>query len=126
MEVVLLQALEDEFGVRLEDNTEVDVAKDIFKIREEVMGGDFKTVNELQRRWEARKGKEVTTGSVNLKDGVVEGEWDSVDEESEEDEDGDVDMGDAPALVPTKPIKEKAKPEIDEEGFEKVVGKRRR
>lgn len=123
IEVVLLQALEDEFGVRLEDETEVGVAKDILKIRMEVMGGDFSTVDDLHARWEARKGKEVRTGDVKVQQIEQEGDWDSVDEES--DSDDDVEMGDAPPLVAAKP-KAKPMPEIDEDGFEKVVGKKRK
>jgi pre-rRNA-processing protein TSR2 len=117
---MLLQVLEDEFGVRLEDESEVGVAKDIFTIRKEIADGDFATVDRLQSKWESRKGKEVATGNVQVRQVDQEGEWDSVDEESEE-EDDDVEMGDAPALVPAKP---KPAPEVDEDGFTKVVGKR--
>jgi pre-rRNA-processing protein TSR2 len=123
VEVVLLQVLEDEFGIRLEDESEVPVAKDIFKLWKEVGEGDFSTVEQLQSKWEARKGKEVATGNVQVRESNQEGEWDSVDEESDEDEDGDVEMGDAPALAPAKP---KAAPEVDADGFTKVAGKKRR
>ena len=121
VEVVLLQALEDEFGVRLEDETEVQVAKNIMQIRTETLEGDFSSVNALQQKWADRKGKEVGTGKVRIEEREQEGEWDSVDEES--DEYDDVDMEDAPAPVPSKP---KAEPEVDEEGFTKVVGKKRK
>jgi pre-rRNA-processing protein TSR2 len=123
VEVVLLQALEDEFGARLEDNTEVEVAKNIMKIRSDILQGDFSAVDELQARWEARKGRPIATGNVQVTERNQDAEWDSVDEESDDDEDGDVDMSDAPALVPAKP---KPAPEVDEEGFTKVVGKKRK
>jgi pre-rRNA-processing protein TSR2 len=123
VEVMLLQVLEDEFGTRLEDETEVAVAKDIMTMRREIGEGNFATVDRLQAKWEARKGKEVSTGNVQVREGNQEAEWDSVDEESEEDEDGDVDMGDAPALVPAKP---KPAPVVDEDGFTKVIGKKRK
>lgn len=123
VEVMLLQVLEDEFGVRLEDETEVGVAREIMILRKEIAEGEFKTVDALQAKWEARKGKEVSTGNVQVVEKSQEGEWDSVDEESDEDE--DVDMGDAPQLVAAVP-KEKPKPEVDEDGFQKVVGKKRR
>jgi len=122
VEVMLLQVLEDEFGVRCEDETEVTVAREIMAIRKEVGEGSTETVDRLQKKWEQRKGKEVNTGKVNVEDGEQEGEWDSVDEESDED-DEDAEMGDAPALVPAKP---KPEPEVDEEGFTKVVGKKKR
>jgi pre-rRNA-processing protein TSR2 len=123
VEVMLLQVLEDEFGVRLEDESEVAVAKDIMTIRKEVGEGNFATVERLQSKWESRKGREVATGNVEVRESNQEGDWDSVDEESDEDEDGDVEMGDAPALVPAKP---KPAPEVDEDGFTKVVGKKRK
>jgi pre-rRNA-processing protein TSR2 len=118
---MLLQVLEDEYGVRCEDETEVAVASQIMAIRKEISEGSTETVDRLQRKWEQRNGKEVATGSVNVQDGEVEGEWDSVDEESDEDE--DLQMGEAPQLVPAK---EKVEPEVDEEGFTKVVGKKKR
>ena len=43
-------------------------------------------------------------------------------DESDEDEDGDVSMDGAPALVQAKP---KPAPEVDDDGFTKVVGRRR-
>jgi pre-rRNA-processing protein TSR2 len=121
VEVMLLQVLEDEFGVRLEDETEVNVAREIMLIRKEIGERRTDTVDKLQKKWEATKGKEVDTGSVSIRESNQDAEWDSVDEESDEDE--DVEMGDAPALVPVKP---KAEPEVDEEGFTKVVGKKKR
>jgi pre-rRNA-processing protein TSR2 len=119
---MILQVLEDEFGVRLEDETEVTLGREIMAIRKEILEGKTDTIDRLQKKWEARKGKEVDTGSVSVKESNQEAEWDSVDEESGED-DEDVDMGDAPALAPTKP---KAEPEVDEDGFTKVVGKKKK
>jgi pre-rRNA-processing protein TSR2 len=123
VEVMLLQVLEDEFGVRVEDETEVAVAREIITIRKEIGEGNTATVDALQKKWEASKGKEIATGSVNVKETNQEGEWDSVDEES--DEDDDTEMTDAPALVPAKP-KTKPEPEVDEDGFTTVVGKKKR
>lgn len=122
VEVMLLQVLEDEFGVRLEDETEVQVARDIMLIRKELSEGNTTIVDRLQKKWEERKGKEVSTGSVSVRESNQEADWDSVDEESDE-EDEDVEMGEAPTLVPSKP---KAEPEVDEDGFTKVVGKKKR
>ncbi|KAL5114589.1 rRNA accumulation-related protein [Pleosporales sp. CAS-2024a] len=124
VEVMLLQVLEDEFGVRLEDETEVDVGREIMAIRKELLEGKTDTVDKLQEKWEARKGKEVDTGSVSVKESNQDAEWDSVDEESDGDE--DVDMDDAPALVATKPKEPKPEPEVDDDGFTKVVGKKKR
>lgn len=121
---MLLQVLEDEFGVRLEDETEVAVAREIMTIRKELGEGNTATVDALQKKWLERNGKEISTGSVNINETNQEGEWDSVDEESDDD-DGDTDMTDAPALVPAKP-KQKPEPEVDEDGFTTVVGKKKR
>jgi len=121
VEIMLLQVLEDEFGIRLEDETEVNVAKDIFAIRKELSEGSSTMVDELHQKWEQSKGKETTTGSVNVKEVVQEVDSDSDIEES--DEDGDVEMGEAPAPAPAKP---KPAPEVDEDGFTKVVGKNKR
>jgi pre-rRNA-processing protein TSR2 len=122
VEIMLMQVLEDEFGVRLEDETEVAVARDIMFIRKEVQEGRTDTVDKLHRKWEARKGKEVDTGSVQVKETSQEVEWDSVDEESDED---DVEMADAPAPVSAR-SEPKPEPEVDEDGFTKVMGKKKR
>ncbi|KAF2713813.1 pre-rRNA-processing protein-like protein TSR2 [Pleomassaria siparia CBS 279.74] len=124
IEILLLEVLQDEFGVRLEDETEVAIAKDIMAIRKEVLEGNFATVDRLQAKWEASKGKEVKAGKVQVREQNQDAEWDSVDEEEddEEEEDRDVDMEDAPQLVAAKP---KVAPVVDEDGFTKVVGKRR-
>lgn len=121
VEVMLLQVLEDEFGIRLEDETEVQVAKDVMAIRKEVGEGKTETIDALHKKWEARQGKEVATGDVNVRESNQDADWDSVDEESDE----DVDMDDAPALVPARPKEPKPEPEVDDDGFTKVVGKRR-
>jgi pre-rRNA-processing protein TSR2 len=122
VEVMLLQVLEDEFGVRVEDETEVGVARDIMALKREVHDGNFATVDALKQRWERTKGREVSTGSVQVKEVEQEGEWDSVDEETDDDED-DV-MRDAP--VAAAPPRERPAPQVDEDGFTKVVGKKRR
>ena len=119
---MLLQVLEDEFGVRLEDETEVGVAKDILAIRKEISEGNTSTVDRLQRKWEERKGKEVATGNVSVRESNQEGEWDTDEEESDEGSE-DVEMDEAPALVPAKP---RPAPEVDEEGFTRVVGRKKR
>ncbi|KAH7381325.1 Pre-rRNA-processing protein TSR2-domain-containing protein [Phaeosphaeria sp. MPI-PUGE-AT-0046c] len=124
VEVMLLQVLEDEFGVRLEDETEVTVGREIMALRKELGEGTTDTVDMLQQKWQARQGKEVDTGNVSVRESNQDADWDSVDEESDEDGDADdVEMGEAPALVAARP---KAEPEVDDEGFTKVVGKKKR
>lgn len=125
VEVMLLQVLEDEYGCRVEDETEVGVAREVMRVRVEVSEGNTSTVDAMHSKWEERQGKEIATGDVKVRESNQEAEWDSVDEESE-DGDGDVDMDEAPALVAGRAREPKAEPEIDEDGFEKVVGKKRR
>ena len=122
VEVMLLQVLEDEYGTRVEDETEVEVARNIMAIKKEVSEGSTAKIDALHKKWESSNGKEVATGNVNVRENNEEGDWDEVDEESDE----DVDMDDAPALVPAQPRQPKPEPEIDDDGFEKVVSKKKR
>ncbi|KAH8711881.1 hypothetical protein GQ44DRAFT_762948 [Phaeosphaeriaceae sp. PMI808] len=116
VEVMLLQVLEDEFGVRLEDETEVGVAREIMLLRKEIGEGKTDTVDRLQKKWDARQGKEIDTGSVSVKESDQDAEWDSVDEESGE-EDQDVGMAEAPSLAPARA---RVEAEVDEEGFTRL------
>lgn len=119
---MLLQVLEDEYGCRVEDETEIAVARSIMLIKKEVSEGSTATIDAMHKKWEDTQGKEIATGDVNVRESNQDAEWDSVDEESDE----DVDMDDAPALVPARPREPKPEPEIDEDGFEKVVSKKKR
>ena len=85
------------------------------------VSGEFGNLRRFQEEYEARRGNErvvMAQGQAGSEDG------DSVDDESgeEDEEDDDVEMGDAvPTLVP----RERQAPEGDDEGFTKVVGRRR-
>lgn len=121
VESVLLQVMQDEFEVNVEDETEVPVAEEIMKIRKQVFeDGDISGVEAVKARWTARGGKMAQVNVVTQTIGEDGEEID--DDDSDDDEDGDVEMGDAPALVP----REKPEPEVDDDGFTKVVGKKRR
>ena len=117
--------MNDEFDINIEDGSEEEVAAKIVGLRKLTLKGDFVMVDEMFVRWQERQGR---GGNVNVR--FVEGredeeetDWDS-DSVDVEDEEGDTEMGDAPPLV--KPPKEKVQPEIDEDGFTKVVGKKKR
>lgn len=119
--------MEDEFEVRLEDDSEVFIAATIIKVKDEISQGIFTTVDAMERRWRERRGKGPNLGNVQI---VQEGTLDRSDDDDDDDDDDnedcdDTDMGEAPQLVAAQP-KEKAEPEIDEDGFTKVVGKKRR
>jgi pre-rRNA-processing protein TSR2 len=116
VEDVLLQVMEDEFEVELDDGSETIVAEAIMQLREETRDGFFGTVDKLWEQWNSRKQKLLSV--VDAGPGSESG--DSVDDEDEDDE--DVEMTDAPA--PSRQ-RVKAAPEIDEDGFTKVVSKKK-
>lgn len=131
IEFRLLDVLETEFEVRLEDESEVEVAKDICRLRKACLKGNFEEVDGLQRLWEERQKKKGGLGSVISQGFGGDDEWEGdVDEEEEgdggvkvADDDGDLEMDEAPAL---RPVKDKFKPEVDDDGFTKVPSKKRR
>lgn len=113
--------MQDEFDTNVEDDSEEDVAQMIMAVRKKLFEeGEVGVAKEVEERWRNRGRMK---SEIRVVDGEVEGEWE--DEEDEEEDDDDVEMGEAPRLVLTTP-REKAEPEVDEEGFTKVVGKKRR
>ncbi|KAF1826001.1 uncharacterized protein K489DRAFT_311913 [Dissoconium aciculare CBS 342.82] len=125
LECFLLQIMQDEFDCNVEDETECEVAGNIMLVRKRLM--DERTLlasREIEERWKRR-------GAMKTNVRVEEVNQD-IDDDGEGsnglDDDDDVDM-DAPQLVPSiqpKAIKEKTEPEIDEDGFEKVVSRKKR
>ena len=129
IEDLLLQVLQDEFEVNLEDESEGHVAESIFRLRQETARGDFRTVNALHADWLRRKeGKGLSSQPKVFEQrqgdggsGSEEEEDDDSDENDDADGDGDVAMHEASGGASSKP-----EPEVDENGFTKVVGKKRR
>ncbi|KXT03067.1 hypothetical protein AC579_2662 [Pseudocercospora musae] len=124
LEVFLLQIMQDEFDCNIEDESEVDVANSILKVRK-AMTESLSTAaaHEVKQRWENRGSKKhdkVVVQETNQEVGDDE-EWDGFDE------DGDEDMDEAPQLVqaPAQP-KERSILEVDEDGFTKVPSKKKR
>lgn len=122
IENMLLQVMSDEFEVNVDDESETKVAQDIMKFRKEISEGNFSGVDAMWKSWQERRGKAVVPANLQIVD--HDQETDDDDDDYEDDED-DTEMVDAPALVPAAP-KEKPAPEVDEEGFTKVVGKKKR
>lgn len=120
IETTLLQVMVDEFEVNVDDDSGFESAETIMRVRAQCAKGDFTEVNDLQRRWEAGRGKKVA--AVQAPDADQDTDWESSDDDNDE-EGGDVEMDEAPALVPIP--KEKPPPEVDEEGFTKVTKKKR-
>jgi pre-rRNA-processing protein TSR2 len=126
VETMLLQVMLDEFEVNVDDESGFEVAEQIMRLRRDCGKGDFTEVSQLKERWErkGKGGKQVEFKRVERGEEEDDTDWDSDDleETDEEYEDGDVEMGNAP------PIREKGKPvpEIDEDGFIKITGKKKR
>lgn len=135
LEDVLGQVMSDEFELVVDDGSIEEVAQKIWSGRARLLKGDTSEVAQLMALWEERskKGKQI---AVN----VVQGQ--DVDQETDDEEDAetwngfednpsrDVEMNDAPSLVDlsrnqSEP-KKKAEPEVDEDGFTKVVKKNKR
>ena len=127
VEEFLLQVMSDEFDVNVEDESGEQIAAKIVGLRKMTLQGDFKMVDEMYVQWAERQ----TRGGerVNMQHMVEDEEDDDTDrdsgdeEESDQGEDNDVVMDEAPSLV--KAPKEKVMPRVDDEGFTEVLGKRR-
>lgn len=119
IEATLLQVMWDEFETNVDDDSEVEVADRIMKVRTQCATGDFSLVEDLRRRWLATKGKTVKVQEVD--GGDQETDWES--DEDDDDDDEDIEMDEAPALVAVP--KERPPPEVDEDGFTKVTRKKR-
>lgn len=125
VETVLLQVMIDEFEVNTDDDSGLEVARSIVKARSECAIGEFNDeVKKLSERFANRKGTKVDQMFKKAEDEDQDTDWESGDSgEDDEDNEGDVDMDEAPPLAPV--VKEKAAPEIDEDGFIKVTKKKR-
>lgn len=117
--------MSDEFEVNVDDESAEEVAGWILEGRRRCLEGDFRAVEELARRWKERTGKKGGAGKVRWQE--VEGEETEGYSEDEDESDGgeDVEMSESPELV-APPKRERVVPQVDEEGFTEVIGKRRR
>ncbi|BDD62912.1 hypothetical protein MPDQ_007892 [Monascus purpureus] len=123
LEDVLIQVMSDEFDVVIDDESAAGVAMMIMRMREQVKRGEFGEINEMWVDWETKrknKGKDDTAAMFKK----VEGNDADQETSDEEDNEDDVEMGEAPELVAAP--RERVEPEIDEDGFTKVVGRRKR
>ena len=125
LEEFMLQVMIDEFDVNVDDDSAEEVAANILELRQMTRRGDFKAVDEMEAHWKEKQMKGGDQVRMKLVEGGPEGDetdWDSDD--SHEDTNGDVEMDDAPDMVYVE--KPKPPPQVDEEGFTKVVGRRKR
>ena len=98
------------------------------RLRAATLKGDFIEVDALHAAWMARRSSTTTADAARLykrvdrADDANDTEWDSEDT-SNADEDMDVD---AQTMGSARPKPDKPGPEIDDDGFTKVVGKKKR
>ena len=123
---MLLDIMDEEFQVMLEDDSDYDVAQRIMQLRDSTSRGDFTFVDRVHAAWENRKGSAVV--AVNMHKGAdleESGDDDNEEEDGEQDDDDeDVDMQDAPPASASR-ARQKQEPEIDDDGFTKVVSRRK-
>jgi pre-rRNA-processing protein TSR2 len=123
LEEVLVQVMLDEFEVVVDDDTPAELAASIMKGRQRILQGDYSEVDQMLARWEEKrlKGPEkLAFKKVEKEDDDQDTDWESNEEDEE-----DVEMDEAPQLVPAL-RREKQQPEVDEDGFTKVAGKKKR
>lgn len=119
--------MNDEFEIVLEDESAQEIAAKIVGLRKLTLQGDFTMVDDMYARWKDRQSRgsgTVTIQHVERGEDEDDTDWDSDDMEEEEPNNEDVDMDEAPALLHVP--NEKPQSEIDEDGFTKVVGKKKR
>lgn len=129
LEDIMEQVMSDEFEVVVDDDSLEETARGIWTGRAKILQGDASEVSRLMGVWEEKRNKKTKLQIVQGPD---------VDQDTDDDEDddtwngfadsnnGDVDMDEAPALVDASAPKKKPEPEVDEDGFTKVIGKKKR
>lgn len=129
LEDIMEQVMSDEFEVKVDDDTLEETARGIWSGRAQILQGDASEVTRLMKVWEEKQNKKIKLQIVQGPD---------VDQDTDEEEDDetwngfpdnaneDVEMDEAPALIDASSSRKKPEPEIDEDGFTKVVGKKRR
>ena len=125
LEIFLLQIMQDEFDCNVEDESEVEVARTMMALRKRLMERDLSYAKELEQRWKNRGQMKMNIQVIDNEQEVDDDEWEGFG-----DGDGDVDMDAAedfvPNLVPVLEKREKPEPEVDDDGFTKVVGKKKK
>ncbi|KAL0948906.1 hypothetical protein HGRIS_009015 [Hohenbuehelia grisea] len=117
VEDMLLQIMSDEFETVLEDDSALEIGKDIVKLWTETRTGSSELVLKLETEAEKVKGKKP---AVQQDANSEEEDWsDDDDDDDEENEEGD----EAPPLMPPQDRTKYEPPEIDEDGFTTVKGK---
>ncbi|KAI5778074.1 Pre-rRNA-processing protein TSR2-domain-containing protein [Geopyxis carbonaria] len=111
VEDTLVGVMEDEFEVAVEDGSGYDVGKKVLALRDDIAAGRFEGVQDMHRAFLAKPQNRGAAAAPRVEE---------VDQEagsSEDEEEGDVEMGGVAA-----PVAERAPVErvVDEDGFELV------
>jgi pre-rRNA-processing protein TSR2 len=117
LEEVLIQVMNDEFDVAVDDESAADAADMIMELKAQTDRGEFSIVQEMLETYQKKSGNRSAAGQFQRVEAADE------DQETDGEEDDDEEMGEAPTLV--RAPRERAEPEIDDDGFTKVVGKKR-
>lgn len=126
LEEVLIQVMMDEFEVAVDDGSPAEVASSIFKGRTKILAGDFSELDQLHARWQQRQtagGERLNLRLVEAEQNDDDGEDDDDDSEASDLDDNEMDLDEPPQLVSKRRVEE---PEIDEDGFQKVVNRKKR
>jgi pre-rRNA-processing protein TSR2 len=115
LEEILVQVMNDEFDVAVDDESAADAADMIMELKAQTERGEYSIVKEM---WDSHQKKGQNRSAAGQFQRV-----ETADDEEETDDEEDEEMGDAPTLV--RAPRERAEPEIDDDGFTKVVGKKR-
>ena len=110
----------DEFEAVIEDGSAESVAKDIVLIWDETRIGKQDLVLKFEDLADKTKGKKVNAQEKAISDD--EEDWEDDDEGEDDESDGD----EAPQLLQHPEPKLPREPEVDEDGFTMVKGKKRR
>lgn len=121
VEEMLLQVIEDEFDCVVEDGSGEDVASDIVKmwVESQMADGKHDTIVKFEELAEKLKGKKVSA-QITSEENEGDGD-DSDDDDGDSEDEVDVEVEDLPKLLDRGHNNE---PEVDEDGFTLVKGKK--
>lgn len=127
VEEFLLQVMIDEFDTNIEDGSGEDIAAQIVGLRKLTLQGDFTKINEMYTKWQEKQSK---GGHAVAFQHVEEDEEEDDDTELEgndmEEDDTEDSTEEGQTSQVTRISREKFMPNVDEEGFIEVIGRKQR
>ncbi|KAK2736901.1 hypothetical protein FQN57_000504 [Myotisia sp. PD_48] len=130
IEEILIQVMSDEFDVVVDDESVSQVADRIYQLKVDIENGNFRQVDAMWATWQEKE----QSGALDLPNSMFskvetneedqETDNDEDEDEEDDDDDKDVDMADARAF--NRPPRQRQEPEVDDDGFTKVAGRRKR